>query len=113
MQASQRVEYNHSLEYAILKSNELRQPIIVFFGITDHFPEANERHYTFMLEGLKEVEQSLEKRGIQIVILHKSPERGAVQLARRASLTVVDRGYLRIQRDWRDYVAKRIDCPFI
>jgi deoxyribodipyrimidine photo-lyase len=113
MQASQRVEYNHALEYAILKSNELGQPIIVFFGITDHFPEANERHYTFMLEGLKEVEQSLEKRGIQIVILHKSPERGAVQLARRASLTVVDRGYLRIQRDWRDYVAKRIDCPFI
>jgi deoxyribodipyrimidine photo-lyase len=113
MQASQRAEYNHALEYAILKSNELRQPIIVFFGITDHFPEANERHYTFMLEGLKEVKQSLEKRGIQIVILHKSPERGAVQLASRASLTVVDRGYLRIQRDWRDYVAKRIDCPFI
>ena len=113
MQASQRVEYNHALEYAILKSNELRQPIIVFFGITDHFPEANERHYTFMLEGLKEVKQSLGKRGIQIVILHKSPERGAVQLARRASLTVVDRGYLRIQRGWRDYVAKRIDCPFI
>jgi deoxyribodipyrimidine photo-lyase len=113
MQASQRVEYNHALEYAILKSNELGQPIIVFFGIIDHFPEANERHYTFMLEGLKEVEQSLEKKGIQVVILHKSPERGAVQLARRASLTVVDRGYLRIQRDWRDYVAKRIDCPFI
>ena len=63
MQASQRAEYNHALEYAILKANELRQPIIVFFGITDHFPEANERHYTFMLEGLKEVKQSLEKRG--------------------------------------------------
>jgi deoxyribodipyrimidine photo-lyase len=113
MQASQRTEYNHALEYAILKANELRQPVLVFFGITDDFREANERHYTFMLEGLKEVKQSLEKRGIQVVILHKSPERGAVQLARRASLTVVDRGYLRIQRDWRDYVAKRIDCPFI
>ena len=113
MQASQRAEHNHALEYAISKGTELRQPVIVFFGITDHFPEANERHYAFMLEGLREVKQSLEKRGIQMVILHKSPERGAVQLARRASLTVVDRGYLRIQRDWRDYVAKRIDCPLI
>ena len=62
MQASQRVEYNHALEYAILKANELRRPLIVFFGITDHFPEANERHYTFMLEGLKEVKQSLRKK---------------------------------------------------
>ena len=113
MQASQRVEYNHALEYAILRANELHQPVIVFFGITDHFPEANERHYTFMLEGLREVKQCLEKRGIQMVILHKSPELGGFQLAKKASLTVVDRGYLRIQKEWRDYAAKRIDCPFV
>jgi hypothetical protein len=31
MQASQRAEYNHALEFAILKANELRQPLIVFF----------------------------------------------------------------------------------
>src|SRR5512136_890525 len=78
MQASQRAEYNHALEYAISKGNELRQPVVVFFGITDHFPEANERHYTFMLEGLREVRQSLEKRGIRMLILHKSPEMGAI-----------------------------------
>jgi len=58
MQASQRAEYNHALEFAILKANELRQALIVFFGITDQFPEANERHDTFMLEGLKEVNLS-------------------------------------------------------
>jgi len=113
MQASQRAEYNHALEYTILKANELRQPLIVFFGITDHFPEGNERHYTFMLEGLRKVKQSLEKRSIQMVILHKSPELGAVQLAKRASLAVVDRGYLRIQRQWREYTANRINCPLI
>jgi deoxyribodipyrimidine photo-lyase len=113
MQASQRAEYNHALEYAILKANELHQLVIVFFGITDHFPEGNERHYHFMLEGLKEVKQSLEKRGIQMVILHKSPELGAVQLAKRASLAVVDRGYLRIQRQWRNIVADQIDCSLI
>src|SRR5512135_115579 len=95
MQASQRTEYNHALEFAILRANELRQPLIVFFGITDQFPEANERHYAFMLEGLKEVKDSLKKRGIQIVILHQSPEVGVLQLATRASVAVVDRGYLR------------------
>jgi len=113
MQASQRAEYNHALEFAILKANELRKPLIAFFGITDQFPEANERHYTFMLEGLREVKRSLEKRGIQMVILHKSPEIGVLQLAKKASLVVVDRGYLRIQRTWRDDASKKMDCPLI
>lgn len=113
MQASQRAEYNHALEYAISKGNELHQPVIVFFGITDHFPEANERHYAFMLEGLREVKQFLEKRGIQMVVLHESPEKGVMQMSKKASFVVVDRGYLRIQREWREHVAKRIECPFI
>jgi deoxyribodipyrimidine photo-lyase len=113
MQASQRTEYNHALEYAIIRANELRQPVVVFFGMTDTFPEANERHYTFMLEGLKEAKQSLERRTIQMVLLHESPERGAVQLAKKASLVVVDRGYLRIQKQWRNDVANKIDCPLI
>lgn len=113
MQASQRAEYNHALEYAILKANELRQPVIVFFGITDQFPEANERHYTFMLEGLKEVKHSLKKRGIQMVVLHQSPEVGVLQLAKQASLAVVDRGYLKIQKAWRGIASKKMDCPMI
>jgi deoxyribodipyrimidine photo-lyase len=113
MQASQRAEYNHALEYAILRANELHQPMMVFFGITDHFPEGNERHYIFMLNGLREAKQSLEKRGIRMVLRHQSPERGAIQLGKKASLVVVDRGYLRIQKYWRDYAAKRMDCPLI
>jgi deoxyribodipyrimidine photo-lyase len=113
MQASQRAEYNHALEYAISKGNELHQPVIVFFGMTDHFPEANERHYAFMLEGLREVKQSLEKRGIRMVILHKSPEMGAIQLAKGASLAVVDRGYLKIQKKWRSNAATKMNCPLI
>jgi deoxyribodipyrimidine photo-lyase len=113
MQASQRAEYNHALEYAISKGNEFHQPVIVFFGLTDHFPEANERHYTFMLEGLREVKQSLEKRGIRMVILHKSPEMGAIQLAKGASLAVVDRGYLKIHKKWRSDAATEVNCPLI
>jgi deoxyribodipyrimidine photo-lyase len=113
MQASQRTEYNHALEYAISKANDLLQPVIVFFGITDHFPEGNERHYYFMLEGLREVKRSLEKRGIKMVIRHCSPERGIVTLAKDASLVMVDRGYLRIQKEWRRDVAQRVTCPLI
>jgi deoxyribodipyrimidine photo-lyase len=113
MQASQRAEYNHALEFAILKANELRQPVVAFFGITDHFPEGNERHYAFMLAGLRGVKHALEKRGIQIVIQHQSPELGAIQMAKGASLVVSDRGYLKIQKAWRKDAAEHMDCPLL
>ena len=113
MQASQRTEYNHALEYAILKANELNKPLVVYFSITDDYPEANERHYYFMLEGLKEVQSLLEERSIKMVIWHRSPELGVVELSNDASLVIVDRGYLKIQKKWRSYVAEYIDCPLI
>lgn len=71
MQASQRTLYNHALEYAIHKANKLKKPLIVYFGLTDDYPEANQRHYHFMLQGLREVEKSLQDRNIQLVILKK------------------------------------------
>lgn len=113
MQASQRAEFNHALEYAIEKANNLNKPLLVYFGLTDSFPEANERHYHFLLEGLKETRKALADRHIKMVIRHSSPEYGAIDLSRNASLIVVDRGYLKFQRWWRDHVATNINCPLI
>jgi len=113
MQASQRSEDNHALEYAIGQANDLGKPVVVFFGLTDNYPEANERHYAFMLEGLREAGQSLKDRGIQLIVAHGSPEKAIIPLSLRACLAVVDRGYTRIQRSWREEVAGAIDCPLI
>jgi len=113
MQASQRAECNHALEYSIRRANELRQPVVVCFGLTDHFPEGNGRHYAFLIQGLKEVKQALERREIQMVIRHGSPEVEVAKMAKKASLVVVDRGYLRIQRRWRNSAARQIPCPLI
>ncbi|MEM2946348.1 MAG: deoxyribodipyrimidine photo-lyase [Thermoproteota archaeon] len=113
MQASARTEYNHALEYAVEKANKLNRPLIAFFGITGNFPEANERSYWFMLEGLLEAKKSLEERGIQLVVWSKSPEKGVLELSRDASLLVSDRGYLKIQRKWYEDVAGKVSCPFI
>ena len=113
MQASQRAEYNHALEYAIQKGNELDLPVIVFFGLTDRFPEANMRHYYFMLEGLGEVGEALERRGILFVVQHVQPVEGVLDMSRRAALVVCDRGYIRIQRAWRAAVTRRIGCALL
>ena len=113
MQSSQRDHFNHALEYSILKANELQKPLIVYFGITDKFPEANRRHYYFMLVGLKDVKASLEDRNIEMIILTQSPEIGAIRLSKKASLVIVDAGYLKIERKWRNFVAKHVECPLI
>jgi deoxyribodipyrimidine photo-lyase len=113
MQASQRAGSNHALEYAVRQANERRQPCVVFFGLTDRFPEANARHFAFLLEGLSETRRDLEAKGIRMVVRAVSPEKGVVELARRASLVVVDRGYLGIQKAWRAAAAVALDCPLI
>lgn len=113
MQESQRALDNHALEYAVVKANEMNKPLVVFFGLTSSFPEANERHYLFMLQGLQETANELEKRGIPFVIQQISPEKGVLSISKNASLTVTDRGYLRIQRQWRQYAAAHLRCPLI
>ena len=113
MQASQRSQCNHALEFAIRQANEHNEPLLVYFGLTGRYPEANERHYRFMIEGLKELQTSLHQRKIQMVIGYESPEVGAVRLSKKASLVVCDRGYLKIQRRWREYLAQHINCPCI
>ena len=60
-----------------------------------------------------DVKHALEKRGIQLVIQHQSPELGVIQVAKGASLVVSDRGYLKIQKAWRNYAAEHMDCPLI
>ncbi len=113
MQASQRAEWNHALEYAIQQGNEQKLPVVVLFVLTDRFPEANLRHYTFMVEGLKDVKSRLEQRGIHFVVLKGSPEKEVVKMARQASMIVTDRGYLRVQKEWRQYVAQNALCSVI
>jgi len=113
MQASQRAFTNQALVYAAATANERRQPLVVFFGLTASYPSANLRHYRFMLEGLAETQAVLAGMGIRLVVRINSPLKGVLELSRDAALVVVDRGYLRHQRQWREAAASRMDCPLV
>ncbi|MCU0558717.1 MAG: deoxyribodipyrimidine photo-lyase [Desulfobacterales bacterium] len=113
MQQSQRPQMNHALEAAVHEANARGQGVVVAFGLTDAYPEANLRHYTFMLEGLKETAETLKQRGIRMTVRLGSPPEAALDLGREASLIVCDRGYLRHQRAWREQVARRAACRVI
>jgi deoxyribodipyrimidine photo-lyase len=79
----------------------------------DDYPEANLRHYTFMLEGLQETQKTLGDRGIQMVVRHGPPNEVALMYADRAAMVVTDRGYLRHQKRWRRHVADVADCRVV
>ncbi|CAB5087606.1 Deoxyribodipyrimidine photolyase, type II (EC [Olavius algarvensis associated proteobacterium Delta 3] len=113
MQQSQRAVWNHALEYAVELANHSGQPVVVVFGVTDRYPEANLRHYTFMFEGLMEARQTLARRGIRMVVRVENPPEAALEISKRASVIICDRGYLKHQRAWRQEVAAKASCPVI
>ena len=110
MQASARVEQNHALEYAVHLSNQRKLPLLVFFVITPEFPDATLRHYWFMIQGLQDVTHALEKRKIPFHLYRGNPPEVATELAAEADALVLDRGYLRIQREWPAQVRREVGC---
>ncbi len=110
MQAAQRAFGNPALAFALALARERKLPVVVVFGLTPRYPEANLRHYAFMLGGLREVALTLAERGVRFSLRLGEPPQVALALARDAAALVVDRGYLRHQRAWRAEVAHKAPC---
>ena len=111
MQQSQRAEGNAALEHALELAADARLPLLVGFGLTGGYPEANLRHYQFLLEGLVDVEAGLASRGVGFVVRRGDPAMVALTLSDGAAALVCDRGHLRHQRRWRATVAELAPCP--
>ncbi len=110
MQQSQRAAHNPALEYAIKQADAHGVPLITAFGLDAGYPDANHRHFAFMLEGLAETATSLASRRVKLVVRRGSPPDVALELAGDAVEVVCDRGYLRHQRAWRAALADGADA---
>lgn len=114
MQQAMRAEGNLALDHAVELANGLGVPVVVSFGLTgrvsEPYPEANARHYAFLLQGLAEVARTLQARGIAFVIRYGAPPDVTLAVAERAAILVCDRGYLRPQRMWQAQVVERVAC---
>jgi deoxyribodipyrimidine photo-lyase len=111
MQQSQRAYDNPALETAIFHANRLNLPVRVIFVLTDRYPEANLRHYRFMLEGLAQTREQLVRRRIGLQVIEgDDPQAVLAPLLKNAALLVCDVGYTRHQRDWRRAVLQSCPC---
>jgi deoxyribodipyrimidine photolyase len=113
MQRAQRVADNPALELAVHLANELEKPLAVFFGLVKRFPGANERHYSFMLEGLAETAEAVEKLGGRFV-LGVEPDHDLAKFCAklRPAAVIGDENPLRVPEDWRSKYARRLRCAF-
>ncbi|MEM7683108.1 MAG: deoxyribodipyrimidine photo-lyase [Planctomycetota bacterium] len=109
MEASQRAQDNHALEHAVRCANDLGKPVVVAFPLFGDAFGAGRRQKRFMLEGLRDVSAGLARRNIRFVMTLGEMAEQTLKLADRAALVVLDRGYLRHQRDYADRIAD--DCP--
>ncbi|WP_246580734.1 deoxyribodipyrimidine photo-lyase [Deinococcus aestuarii] len=113
VQSSVRTRDNHALEYAAGEARRLGQPLAAVFGLNPDYPEANARHFQYLLEGLRDLRGGLAERGIPLSIRIGHTPDEVLKAAQGASLVVTDRGYLRPGRQWRRSLAERLSVPFV
>lgn len=113
MQRSQRGTDNPALDTAIEAANELRLPVAVFFGLHPHYPNANLRHYSFLLDGLADTIDAVEKRGAAF-FLRPYPEHNLLRFCRevKPALVIGDENPLRSPESWRQSAAASLRVPF-
>lgn len=115
MSRDQRVADNWALLYARERAAQMHQPLVVAFCLVPSFLGATLRQYGFMLKGLQEVEEALEKYGIPFSLLPGDPAEEIVKFAHslKAGLVVTDFDPLKIKKKWKAHAAKHLSCPLI
>ncbi len=106
MQQSQRMHFNHALNRAIEIANQKNLPLLVLFVLTPGYKEANQRHYQFMLEGLKDVSVWGTKLGFNMIYRIGNPSDIVSSYIKDAYAVVFDQGYLKTPLIWRENIIQ-------
>jgi len=109
----QRVEDNWALLYACEKAAEKDVPVVVVFNLVTKFLGSGARQFGFMLRGLREMDDDLQKRGVPFVLLKGDPGDVIPEFAKEidAAMIVCDSSPLRLCREWREAVAEKFTGP--
>jgi len=113
MQRSQRGRDNHAVDVAVNAANALGLPLVVYFAAISNFPHANLRHYSFLNQGLADIEEDLAARGIAFV-MRRAPNESHEKLFTdvRAALVIGDENPMREPERWRKHLASQLRIPF-
>jgi deoxyribodipyrimidine photo-lyase len=113
MQRAQRGQENHAVDVAVKAANHLGLPLVVYFAAISNFPHANLRHYAFLQQGLKDIEEDLASRGVAFV-MRRAPNESHERLFADvgAAMVIGDENPMREPERWRKELAGRLQIPF-
>lgn len=114
MSRDQRLNYNWALLYAQSQAKDKNQDLIIAFCLTDNFPGAYFRHYSFMLEGLEKVQTDAAKYNIPFKLLIGLPQIEIPKFIKEinASALITDFDPLKIKRFWKNEIKSKISIPY-
>lgn len=111
MRRAVRARDNPSLDAAIQVANALDKPVVVLFALVS-VANANLRHYTFLIEGLPDVQEDLDYRNVGFA-LRRYPNHGVTEFCSdvRAALLVTDENPLRGPEQRLQRVVRELRIP--
>ena len=113
MQRAERGRNNAAVDCAVHLANELGLPLLVYFSAISNFPNANLRHYVFLNQGLRDIEEDLAERNISFIV-RRPPDNSLERLLEEvdAAILVGDENPCREPERWRTVIARRVKIPF-
>ena len=113
MQRAMRIHENPALDVAVDAANLLGLPVVVFFAVIPNYPNTNLRHYHFLQQGLRDVEQDAQERGVGFV-LRRYPDNSLEKFLEEvdAALLIGDENPCREPERWRKVLARRLRLPY-
>jgi deoxyribodipyrimidine photo-lyase len=117
MQRAVRIVDNPALDVAIEAGNLLGLPVVVYFQVIPNYPNANLRHYHFLQQGLRDVEQDAAERGVGFVVRRAAGHGKGATLEgflqeMQAAMVVGDENPCREPERWRNVLAGRLRIPY-
>ena len=114
MSRDQRVNDNWALLYAQELALQNKAPLVVVFCLLPRFLGATLRHYSFMMQGLSEIESSLSRLKISFFLITGEPEHKIEGFCRQvqAGALVSDFNPLRINQNWKLGLLEKLPIAF-
>jgi hypothetical protein len=106
---------NPALDAAIFAANLLRKPVLVYQGLGGRHPYNSDRHYTFIMEGCREVQRELTSRNISYCFhLDRDPATPTplMKLSARSALTLTEDFPAPPINGWADRAAATLPTAF-
>ena len=103
MSRDQRVQDNWALLFAQQQADQRDSTLWVVFTLMPHYPNANRRHFDFLIKGLQQVEIALTEKNIPFILLvDDQPMKAFEQFIKDRGVTIVvsDFDPLRHKQQW-------------